>query len=219
MQSKDEIIELIIKVAEIEWSCLPMTFHRHCTIKEALLIISNSEKIPVRHPEAYGLCRETPELDKLRKRQVKKGLKVGSFRDETEWLDDNHSLEFYSLKNGDTLIFKVKNIHLSVQRVRIRIPSRHLEEIEIKYNYLTTVDETIKRILLVDDYKHWALLLPTGLIDGRIVSLWLDPNRTLASYNLYGRQAMEILEGSGPSFTRLLVLTQDPRGSHFIFTR
>jgi len=46
------------------------------------------------------LCFPTDEeREHLKKKQLKKKLKVGAFRDETEWLDENHPLSYYKLKS------------------------------------------------------------------------------------------------------------------------
>lgn len=73
----------------------------------------------------------------------------------------------------------MKNIHLSrAQKVRVLIPSQNGIEIEIKYDYLTTVGDTIKRLLHVEDAdtgqddRHWSLLLPTCKVDGKILSMF-----------------------------------------------
>eukprot|EP01127_Copromyxa_protea_P012675 TRINITY_DN3324_c0_g1_i1.p1 TRINITY_DN3324_c0_g1~~TRINITY_DN3324_c0_g1_i1.p1 ORF type:complete len:277 (+),score=39.79 TRINITY_DN3324_c0_g1_i1:56-886(+) len=215
---QEEKVELCIQLNEIEWPPQIMSFPKKATTRQTVLAIGHSGRIPIEHPEAYGLCFPvTKEMIKWRKQQAKKGMKVGFFRDDTQWLDENHSLGFYGLQDGDTLLFKVKNIHLSrAQKVRVLIPSQNGVEIEIKYDYMTTVRDTIRRLLHVEDAdtdtddRHWALLLPTSKVDGKLLSLWLDPTRTLASYNLYGKEAMETIEGSGPSLLRLLVLTQNP---------
>lgn len=120
-------------------------------------------------------------------------MKVGLFRDDTQWLDENHSLEFYKLQNGvrltlvtrrlrlsqDTLLFKVKNVHLSrAQKVRVLIPSQNGVEIEVKYDYLTTVRDTIRRLLHIEDTDteeddtRWSLLLPTCKVDGKLLSTY-----------------------------------------------
>eukprot|EP01127_Copromyxa_protea_P012982 TRINITY_DN3436_c0_g1_i1.p1 TRINITY_DN3436_c0_g1~~TRINITY_DN3436_c0_g1_i1.p1 ORF type:complete len:1170 (-),score=291.47 TRINITY_DN3436_c0_g1_i1:132-3641(-) len=217
--AEEENIELSIQLSETYWEPQIMSLPKKATARQTVLAIGRSGRIPIEHPEAYGLCFPlTKEMVRVRKQQAKKGMKVGLFRDDTQWLDENHSLEYYGLKDGDSLLFKVKNIHLSrAQKVRVLIPSQNGVEIEIKYDYLTTVRDTVRRLLHIEDAdtdtddRHWALLLPTSKVDGKLLSLWLDPTRTLASYNLYGKEAMETIEGSGPSLLRLLVLTQRPQ--------
>lgn len=60
------------------------------------------------------------------------------------------------------------------------IPSLNGVEIEIKYDYLTNVRDTIRRLLHIEDSdtdiddRQWALLLPTGKVDGKMISKYIS---------------------------------------------
>lgn len=95
------------------------------------------------------------------------------------------------------MILKVKNRHLNKsQKVRVLIISQGNAEIEVKYDYLTTVKNVIdryfrflsfifvfrflyNRLLHIEDAddvvsESWALLLLIGRIEGKVICMILQ---------------------------------------------
>jgi len=71
-------------------------FNKHWSVNKCLKVIAEQTKLWIKNPEAYGLCLLSREEDeKWLKKQAKKKLKVGTFRDDTKWLEENHPLEYY----------------------------------------------------------------------------------------------------------------------------
>jgi len=184
------------------------TFDSDATVSQVIKQIVASD-INIPNPEAFGLC--FPEaFTKASKKEKKKKAKNGSFRDPTKWLDDNYSLRFYAnkgmLQDHGALVFKVKNNHLSKARaVHVLVPSLN-SEVTITYNYMTTVGDMIRCLLELDDDSpidsEWSLLLPIGRKDGLMMSLNLDPSRTLQSYDLSPSNTLNEI--------RKIVLTNNP---------
>lgn len=96
-----DTLSLIIVPDEDDWEAVKVDFLGSTTVTQATRQIALTQwNGLIKNPEAYGLCFPTDEeREHMKRKQLKKKLKVGAFRDETEWLDENHPLSFYKLQN------------------------------------------------------------------------------------------------------------------------
>jgi hypothetical protein len=135
---------------------------------------------------------------------------------------------------------KVKNKHLNKsQKVRVIIPSQGNAEIEVKYDYITTVKNIIDRyampflfslfltfrLLHIEDTDNsiisesWALLLVIGRLEGKIICMFLFCSRTFLFANLIAlwldptrtTHSYSLHDPADDTHLRLLVLTQNPK--------
>eukprot|EP01125_Pyxidicula_operculata_P016093 TRINITY_DN550_c0_g3_i1.p1 TRINITY_DN550_c0_g3~~TRINITY_DN550_c0_g3_i1.p1 ORF type:complete len:421 (-),score=69.69 TRINITY_DN550_c0_g3_i1:97-1359(-) len=169
--------------------CSTFALDKTKSVRTAIREVSSQSSTFIKNPEAYGLCFiDTEEPGMKRKRKTR-----GQYRDETRWLDDNHPLEFYKLKDQDELLLKIKNSNLGrAQLVTVAVPFLGSDdEVEFEYNYSTTVSHTIldnlrARSIRVDTVGEWKMFLPFGRKpNGQLIGLWMDYSRTLQSYSLY----------------------------------
>lgn len=209
----DGWLTLTIIPADDSWNPQQLAFLPTTTVHEVLRTICTGEwERFIENPEAYGLCFPTNEdMEKQKRKQLKKGRKVGAYRDNTEWLDENHNLSFYKLQDEDELVFKVKLAYLSqMQTVHVVIPSlpdkRERKEVVLyrlfahgmnyfdlfrpcgclfQFNYSfafhTVVQHVVDDILNAKDLRTPSPSAPFSRIDGKLTRLMV--NCKIGSYS------------------------------------
>lgn len=101
MSSPSAVVTLLIMPSEDDWTPVRVQLPLSITVGAATRQIAQTQwRGLIKNPEAYSLAMPpSEEQDKIKRKQLKKKLKVGAFRDDTVWLDSNHPLAFYKLKN------------------------------------------------------------------------------------------------------------------------